>query len=91
MRTTTLILILATALAGCATTPVATVEPVCGGLRTVWVAKDDVLTERTASQIEANNLARVRLCGRSRPPPPEKDETPPMKPPAAAFKKVPTS
>ena len=85
------ILILALALGGCVTTPVATVQPVCGtpgapgAIRTVWISKDDVLTEQTASQIEANNLARTKLCGRSKPPPQD------MKPPAAAFKKVPTS
>lgn len=56
------------ALGGCATVPVATVAPVCGAVSTVFISKEDILTEGTATQIEANNLARAKLCGKSRPP-----------------------
>lgn len=50
-------------LSGCATPSiVATVEPVCRAVRHTCVSRADQLTEGTASQIEANNLARLRLC-----------------------------
>jgi hypothetical protein len=65
-------------LAGCATQPVATVAPICGAMRTVWVSKDDVLTPPTASQIEGNNLAYSKLCGRPTPPPPRPKKTEPQ-------------
>jgi hypothetical protein len=35
-------------------------------MQTVLISKDDGLTELTAQQIEANNLARERLCGRKK-------------------------
>lgn len=54
-------------LAGCGT--VATVAPVCGAMRTVYISKADVLTEQTASTIEGNNLAYATLCGHSTPKP----------------------
>lgn len=49
-------------LAGCSQSIVATAEPTCRAIKRVLVSKDDVLTEGTATQIEANNLARKRLC-----------------------------
>lgn len=51
-------------LPGCAKTIVATAGPSCRAVQTVLISKDDTLTEGTAQQIEANNLARDRLCGR---------------------------
>ena len=66
------VLMLALATAGCTTQPVATVAPICGSMRTVYISKDDTLTEKTASSIERNNLAPAKLCGASRPPPREK-------------------
>lgn len=47
---------------------VATVEPVCGSLKTVYITKDDVLVEQTASDLEHNNIALGTLCGNTRPP-----------------------
>jgi hypothetical protein len=35
-------------------------------LLSVTIDNDDWLTEATAQQIEANNLARERLCGRKK-------------------------
>lgn len=55
-------------LPGCAKNFVATARPHCKAVTTVWISKDDTLTEGTAQQIEANNLARDRLCGRSKKP-----------------------
>lgn len=53
---------------GCAKeVPVATSKPFCRAMKNVCISNDDVLTERTASQIEANNLGHKRLCGT--PPP----------------------
>jgi hypothetical protein len=49
-------------LTGCANQVVGTAQPTCRAIRTVLVSKDDVLTDGTATQIEANNLARKRLC-----------------------------
>jgi len=51
-------------LAGCSGTPVATVEPFRTALRDVCVAREDVLSEGTAQQIEANNLALRRMLKR---------------------------
>jgi hypothetical protein len=53
-------------LCGCAKTFVATAGPSCRAMQTVLISKDDGLTELTAQQIEANNLARERLCGRKK-------------------------
>lgn len=53
-------------LAGCASTKpkvVVTAKPVCPVVRPVCIGKDDVLTEETAQQIEANELGRSKLCG----------------------------
>lgn len=63
-----LILTAALTLGACAPQYVAVTEPVCGSMATIWVSKSDRLSEGTSSQIEANNLAREKLCGRSRPP-----------------------
>lgn len=49
---------------GCAKEVVVTAEPLCAAVRNVCISRDDKLTEGTASQIEANNLARRRLCGK---------------------------
>ena len=51
-------------LCGCAPTIVATAKPTCRAVETVLISKDDTLTEGTAQQIEGNNLARERLCGK---------------------------
>lgn len=51
-------------LPGCAKTFVATAGPSCRALQTVIIDNDDQLVESTAQQIEANNLARDRLCGK---------------------------
>lgn len=45
----------------CASNTVVTV-PVCGPIKTVCISKDDALTEKTASQIEGNNLALSKMC-----------------------------
>lgn len=44
--------------------PVATAKPVCPVVKPVCIGKDDVLTEETAQQIEANELGRAKICGR---------------------------
>lgn len=54
-------------LTGCASTIVATVEPVCRSIRTVTVSKADALTDGTARQIEGNNAARRELCSKGGP------------------------
>jgi hypothetical protein len=64
-----IIVALAALMGGCATEPVAVVAPVCKSMTTVWISKDDALTEKTAQQIEGNNLARARLCGGATPKP----------------------
>jgi hypothetical protein len=51
---------------GCATKYVATAAPSCRALQSVTIDNDDWLTEDTASQIEANNLAREKLCGKKK-------------------------
>jgi hypothetical protein len=53
-------------LPGCAPTIVATAAPSCRALQTVLIDNEDWLTEQTAQQIEANNLARERLCGKKK-------------------------
>jgi hypothetical protein len=53
-------------LCGCAKTFVATAGPSCRALQTVLISQDDGLTEGTAQQIEANNLAREKLCGKKK-------------------------
>jgi hypothetical protein len=53
-------------LPGCAPTIVATAGPSCRAMQTVLIANDDQLVESTAQQIEANNLARERLCGKKK-------------------------
>lgn len=45
---------------------VVSAKPVCPVVKPVCIGKDDVLTEETAQQIEANELGRTKLCG---PPP----------------------
>jgi hypothetical protein len=56
------------ALSGCASAPkpilVPTSEPFCRAVHTVCISKDDQLTEGTASQVEANNLGRAKVCKR---------------------------
>ena len=50
-------------LAGCETPKyVATSKPLCRAVQTVLISKDDQMTEGTASQIEANNLGRAKVC-----------------------------
>ena len=57
-------------LSGCASATAVTVKPLCGEtpakapIKPICPSKDDVLTEGTASQIEADNLALSRLCKR---------------------------
>jgi len=51
-------------LSGCATTPVATVDPFRTALRDVCISSQDQLSEPTAQQIEANNLALRRMLSR---------------------------
>lgn len=52
-------------LSGCAKESiVATVEPFCEGVAHVCISRDDRLTDGTATQIEANNLGRAKLCVR---------------------------
>lgn len=41
-----------------------TSEPFCKAVQTVCISKDDVLTEPTAQQVEANNLGRDKVCKR---------------------------
>lgn len=43
---------------------VVSVKPVCPVVRPVCIGKDDVLTEKTATQLEANELGRSKLCGK---------------------------
>ncbi len=55
-------------LAGCVSATAITVAPLCGEtaakapIKPVCISKDDALTEKTASQIEGNNLALTKLC-----------------------------
>ena len=50
-------------LGGCAQTKyVATSEPFCAAVKTLCVSKDDKITEDTASDMEANNLGRAKIC-----------------------------
>lgn len=51
-------------LTACASTPVGTVKPFETALRDVCISQDDSLTEKTAQQIEANNLALRELLER---------------------------
>jgi hypothetical protein len=51
-------------LPGCAPAIVATAQPSCRAVLPVTIDNEDWLTEGTAQQIEANNLARERLCGK---------------------------
>lgn len=44
--------------------PVATSKPFCRAVKPVCISKDDVLTDGTATQIEANNLGHRSVCGR---------------------------
>jgi hypothetical protein len=53
-------------LPGCAKTIVATAQPSCRSVLSVTIDNEDWLTEQTAQQIEANNLARERLCGKKK-------------------------
>ena len=52
------------ALAGCATPTKYVVDstPFCRSVAPVCISKDDVLTEGTATGIEANNLGITRVC-----------------------------
>jgi hypothetical protein len=56
------------ALAGCETAApvryIPTSEPFCRAVHTVCISREDALTEGTASQIEANNLGRAKVCKR---------------------------
>ncbi|MGL4396606.1 MAG: hypothetical protein ACRCS9_08720 [Hyphomicrobium sp.] len=72
-----LVLIGLAPLAGCSSTPVATVKPVTIALRDVCVSRDDLLTESTAQAIEANNLALRKLKGKSTCPKPSRAAPPP--------------
>ena len=51
-------------LAGCGQTVkyVPTAAPFCKAVQPVCIDKDDVLTEPTASQVEANNLGMTKVC-----------------------------
>ena len=50
-------------LAGCETTKyVVDSTPFCRAVAPVYISKDDVLTEGTATGIEANNLGITRVC-----------------------------
>ena len=50
-------------LSGCAQTKyVATPEPFCAAVKTLCVSKDDKITDDTASDMEANNLGRAKIC-----------------------------
>ena len=51
-------------LAGCATPTKYVVDstPFCRSVAPVCISKDDVLTEGTATGIEANNLGITRVC-----------------------------
>lgn len=66
MRRTCTYIVLAMALAGCETAKpvryIPTSEPFCAAVQTVCISKDDVLTEPTAQQVEANNLGRAKVC-----------------------------
>jgi hypothetical protein len=53
-------------LPGCAKSIVATAQPTCRSVLSVTIDNEDFLTEQTAQQIEANNLARDRLCGKKK-------------------------
>jgi hypothetical protein len=54
------------AMAGCASTSapviVPTTAPFCAAVQPVCISKNDQLTEGTGQQIEADNLARAKLC-----------------------------
>lgn len=41
---------------------VATAEPLCEAVQHVCISRDDRLTEGTATQLEANNLGRAKVC-----------------------------
>lgn len=62
------LLILPALLGACASATAITVTPLCGEtaakapIKPVCINKDDALTEKTASQIEGNNLALTKLC-----------------------------
>lgn len=60
--------IIAATVSGCAMFEkekvVVSVKPVCPVVRPVCIGKDDVLTEKTATQLEANELGRSKLCGK---------------------------
>lgn len=63
MRTALAIAALALLLAGCETTKyVVDSTPLCRAVKPVCISKDDVLTEGTATGIEANNLGITRVC-----------------------------
>ncbi|MEQ1652931.1 MAG: hypothetical protein ABL897_10615 [Hyphomicrobium sp.] len=73
---------------------VVTAEPLCGSITTVCISKADKLSEGTATQIEANNLARTAICK------PKGDQCagvrvkpskvePPKQPPVASAKPLP--
>lgn len=59
MKLCALALILPVPLSGCATGFVATAENLCKDWRHQTVSKDDKLTDKTASQVEASNESRV--------------------------------
>jgi hypothetical protein len=53
------------ALAGCASPApviIPTTEPFCAAVQPICISRDDQLTEGTGQQIEADNLARAKLC-----------------------------
>ena len=78
-------------LSGCASTPVATVEPFRGAVRDVCISNDDVLTERTAQQIEANNLALRRMFRRGSQCPKPTGKPTPVRAPAPEPLKEPST
>ena len=50
-------------LAGCGETKyIPTSAPFCKAVAPVCISKDDVLTEDTATQVEANNLGMTKVC-----------------------------
>jgi hypothetical protein len=58
------LLMLPVLLSACAQNTVATVEQMCSSIRPISVSKCDVLSEQTASEIEADNLSKQAWCGK---------------------------
>lgn len=63
-----IILAAALMLGACSTQFIATNEPACQSIDIVWTCKSDTISEPTSRRIEANNLAREKMCGQQQRP-----------------------